>query len=324
MKAFIASLLASATMAANKATWTGTKATAGDLGATPSGSSSWSGTANTVAVTWATSVSLTNAMADNDYVQAWWCMPYGSSTDCNLWQWERDGSNYIIKGKNYRKSSTTIDSAIPVKKPKKYFDDTSAWSEETWIEYKQTGASGTPAKTSASEGNYKYVSSKVNGKTLTGNFKRTYTATQTDKIESTGESKSGVIGVFADDDSKSKEEGAKKTVTIAIKKKPTTTTTTTTTTTKSTTPKTTTGAKKTWVGPSVTHESNTVKAGGFTQWTKTDKALQSWLCQTATATTAFADNKETAQPYLWDTTAKQFWAWTFRKNEIKYYDITAP
>lgn len=88
-------------------------------------------------------------MADDDYVQGWYCMPYNSKTDCQLWQWEMDGSNYVIKGKNYRKSSTTLDTAIPEKKPKAYFDDTAAWSANTAVEYKQTGASGTPVQKSA-------------------------------------------------------------------------------------------------------------------------------------------------------------------------------
>ena len=110
MKAFLASLLASATLAANTMTWTGTKATGGDLGATPKGSSSWSATNTGLWATYTTSVSLTNKMANDDYVQAWWCMPYDNKLDCNLWQWEMDGTNYVIKGKNYRKSPTTLPS----------------------------------------------------------------------------------------------------------------------------------------------------------------------------------------------------------------------
>ena len=68
MKAFAASLLATAALAANKVSWTGTKVTAGDLEATPSGSSSWSGTADKMVVTWKTSVALKTAMAADDVV----------------------------------------------------------------------------------------------------------------------------------------------------------------------------------------------------------------------------------------------------------------
>ena len=101
MKAFLASLLASAAVAANTKSWSGTAATGGDLKATPKASSSWSGTASSMVVTYTTTVTLSNLMANDDYVQAWWCMPYSSKMDCNLWQWEMDGTNYIIKGKNY-------------------------------------------------------------------------------------------------------------------------------------------------------------------------------------------------------------------------------
>lgn len=117
-----------------------------------------------------------------------------------------------------------------------------------------------------------------------------------------------MIGVYANDNSKSASAGKKKNVTIGIKKKPA--------------PTTVNGVKKTWTGPKVTHESNTVEAGGWTQWTKVGTDLDSWLCQTGTATTALSDDDWTIQTYLWDTTAKRFWIWTFRMEEMKYYDIT--
>ena len=34
------------------------------------------------------------------------------------------------------------------------------------------------------------------------------------------------------------------------------------------------GVKKTWTGPTVTHESNDITAGGWTEWTKIDTDLQ--------------------------------------------------
>ena len=312
MKAFLASLLASATMAAETMTWTGTKATGGDLGATPKGSSSWSGTANTMAVTWTTSVTLTNKMANDDYVQAWWCMPYNSKMDCNLWQWEMDGTNYVIKGKNYRKSTTTLPSPAETK-PKAWFDKSAnGFTAETAVEYKQTGDNKTPAKKTgeSSSSNYKYASSKVNGKSLTGAFKRTYTAAQTDTIEASGVSAKGKIGVYANDKSKSKSAGKiTSNVTIGIKKK------------KVVVPKTVNGVKKTWTGPSVTHEDNTVKAGGWTLWKKVGTDLDSWLCQTGTATVGLSDDDWTIQTYLWDKTAKTFKIWTFRNDIFKYYEV---
>ena len=114
MKAFLASLLvASATLASNTVTWTGTKATGGDISAIPKGSSSWSGTADEMVVTWKTSVSLSEEMANYDFVQAWWCMPSSSRLDCNLWQWRMEKGDYVIKGRNYEKAFQIIDTTIP-------------------------------------------------------------------------------------------------------------------------------------------------------------------------------------------------------------------
>ena len=223
MKAFFASLLASATMAANTMTWNGTKATAGDLGATPKGTSSWSGTSSTVAVTWTTTVTLTNKLADDDLVQAWWCMGYDNKTDCNLWQWEMDKTAFVIKGKNYTKSGMTKNASIPAKKPKTFFDTSSkGYTAETAVEYKQSADNVTPTKKvgESAASKFKYSSSKVSGKSLTGAFKRTYTAAQTTTINASGASSAGNMGVYAKDKSKNAEVGAVKDVTIGIKKKP--------------------------------------------------------------------------------------------------------
>ena len=312
MKTFLASLLASAAVAANTKSWSGTAATGGDLKATPKASSSWSGTANSMVVTYTTTTTLSKTMSNDDYVQTWWCMPYNSKMDCNLWQWEMDGTNYIIKGKNYQKSTTTLDNSIPTLKPKAYFDKSgNGYTAETAVEYKQTGNNTTPAKKSATNGTYTYASSKVNSKTLTGAFKRTYTASQTDTIEASGLSATGYIGVYVNDKSKSQANGKiKKNVSMGVAKKP-----------APAAPKTVNGAQKTWVGPSVTHADNTAKAGGWTKWTKTGTALQSWMCQTGTATTALTDDDWTIQTYLWEKSTDKFWIWTFRNNEFKYYEM---
>ena len=167
MKAFFASLLASATMAANTMTWIGTKATAGDLGAIPKGTSSWSGTSSEVAVTWTTTVRLTNKMANDDYVQSWYCMGYDGKTDCNLWQWEMDGTAYVITGKNYTKSDTTTkDSSIPAEKPMAWFDDN--YYARYSVEYIQSADNVTPVENERNGfikgSKFRYSSSKVNGK----------------------------------------------------------------------------------------------------------------------------------------------------------------
>ena len=115
------------------------------------------------------------------------------------------------------------------------------------------------------------------------------------------------MGVYANDKSKSKSVGAVTDVTIGIK--------------KAAVVNSGNGAKKTWVGPSVRNEGNTIVAGGWTKWTKTDSDLQSWLCQNATAFPALSDDDWTIQTYLWDKTAKKQWLWTFRNDEFKYYEF---
>ena len=272
MKAFGASLLATCALAANKVTWTGTAVTAGDLKATPSGSSSWDGTADKMVVTYKTSVTLSNVMASGDLVQAWWCLPANGKTDCNIWQWEAtSATNFTIKGKNYTKSTTTLDTNIPAKDPKAYFGTSSkGWTAESAYWYKQTGNNKTPAKDTGETqktGNYAYVSSKVNSKTLSGTMKRTYDSATTDSVEASGLSAKGLIGVYAKDKSKDKKEGKITTgKSLGIAKKPVAKVVTVN------------GQKKTWTGPKISHESNEATAGGWTLWTKVGTDLDSWLC----------------------------------------------
>lgn len=85
-----------------------------------------------------------------------------------------------------------------------------------------------------------------------------------------------------------------------------------------------TGKTKTWTGPAVTVDSQTVTAGGNTQWKKhitADKkttTVTSWLCQTATATQAFTSDN-VAQVFLWDKSAsKDVKLWQFKNDELKY------
>lgn len=86
MKAFIASLLAGAACAATYTkSWSGTKVTAGSNSFSPTGKTSWSGTASKLSVTWQHKVAMTAALEKDDYAQTWTCYVDGSATQCLFW-----------------------------------------------------------------------------------------------------------------------------------------------------------------------------------------------------------------------------------------------
>lgn len=164
-----------------------------------------------------------------------------------------------------------------------------------------------------------YKSAKINGKTFTGEVTREYDATKSTTIKNSGITyDKGSIGVFGKDNSKNAKKGAVKAVKPAIAKK-----TTTNNNTNTNTSKTKNGAKKTWTGPKWSKDSTSVQAGGFTEWTKvtsgTTGTLTKYTCQTAVSSKAFTADKDEAQVYLWDKTAKTAHIWQMKSDGMGYY-----
>lgn len=136
------------------------------------------------------------------------------------------------------------------------------------------------------------TSTAISGRKLTGTFKRIWSESDTETRKK-GISVAGKIGVFYYN---KKEEQTKTSIgeaKVGTKAQPAA--------------DSKKGIKKTWTGPSVTHEGNTVTAGGYTHWSKYVYAsdavnLTNWLCQTATFTTPIKD-QEAAQVWLQDKTS---------------------
>lgn len=124
-----------------------------------------------------------------------------------------------------------------------------------------------------------------------------------------------MIGVYVSDSDQTVSAGKiTDNVTISVKAP---TTNTEADTTKS-------GAKTFWTGPMIEHENNTITAGGWTKWLKNGTDLEKWLCQTGTVETTLTDDSQTIKTFLWDATSEIFRIWTFKFDEINYYEIESP
>lgn len=251
MKAFISALLAGAACAANTKNWNGLKVVVGTTQeCTPTGQSSWSGTASKVLVTFQQKMTMKAAIEKDDYAQSWTCFVDGAKTDCLFWQVKGDATNvWTIKGSNYNNAAKDKQKLTVTGNVKDWLESSgSGFKKLNHSEYKQTGDNTSPAKVSVetTKSNYKYKSGKLNGKTFTGEMTREYVASETTGIYTSGKKyTTASIGAFAKDNSASKKEGSIKDVTVEIAKKPTVKTASTTTKDKK-------GAKKTWTGPKIT------------------------------------------------------------------------
>ena len=327
MKAFISALLAGAACAASYTkSWTGTKVKAGSNEFTPSGKTSWSGTASKLSVTWQQKVTMKAVLEKDDYAQSWTCFVDGSATECLFWQVKTPkASEWSIKFADYSQASKDKQTiAVTDNVKDKVFEVSGTkWTKKNNAEYTQKGDNKTATKVSSvtNKSSYIYKSGKINGKTFTGEVTREYDATKSTTIKNSGLTYSKAsIGVFGKDNSASgtNKKGTVKAVTAGIAKK-----TTTTTNNKTTSSKTKNGAKKTWTGPKWSKDSTSVQAGGFTEWTKvtsgTTGTLTKYTCQTGVSSKAFEVGKDEAQIYLWDKTGKTAEIWQMKDDGMSYY-----
>lgn len=93
---------------------------------------------------------------------------------------------------------------------------------------------------------------------VSGTIKNTETAATTTTYSKSGKTWKGKLGAYLKDKSEDKKKGSWKSTDIKVAKKAASKTVSK--------PQVKNGAKKTWTGPSVTVDAQTVKAGGNTQW----------------------------------------------------------
>lgn len=299
MKSFALALLAtSACVTAADADWVGfgDKVTAGDVRFTPKLQVAWSMAADSLKMSaqWSTETILEQSLDFDDIAQVWWCVNFSPEVNtCTVFDFMlADATNALVKARIYEKESAA--------QPEVDATNAMEWFNKSANGYNLISADNFSGSAAAQReslvADYKWGSPSVAldylGTELFGSFSNREGIVSTRAIRQEGKTYSAAIGAYARDASLGAESGASKQVEIFIEPE---------FETSEDDPelpleKRVTGKQKYWTGPSVSVDTQTIVAGGSTQWKYTvspDKkttTVMSWLCQSATATKALSED----------------------------------